>query len=187
MINNRNKSVVTDMKWTSSGEKICIAYLDGAVIVGSVEGNRLWGKDLDHGVTQCEWSPDGSKILFGTPTGEVKVYDGMGNSLYSVQNFLMKKNEEGQIASINWFDGGLNGYVSENYSDNFATLCIAFANGKIQLMKNENDDAPTLINTSINVKKAKWSPNGLMLAVCGFVQEEAKVQFVIQFYSSAGQ
>lgn len=32
------------MKWTASGEKICIAYEDGAVIVGGVDGQRLWGK-----------------------------------------------------------------------------------------------------------------------------------------------
>ena len=187
MINNRNQSEVTDMKWTSSGEKICIAYLDGTVIVGSVEGNRLWGKELGHGVTHCEWNPDGAKILFGTPSGEVKVYDAMGNSLYSIQNYLMKKNEEWRIASISWFDGGLNGYVSENYADAFATLCIAYSNGKIQLMKSENDDAPTLINTSISIKRAKWSPNGLILAVCGYIQEQTNIQFVIQFYTSAGQ
>ena len=42
MINNRNKSVVRDMKWTPDGQKICITYQDGAVIVGSVEGTRLW-------------------------------------------------------------------------------------------------------------------------------------------------
>ena len=46
MINNRNKSVVRDMKWTADGQKICIVYEDGAVIVGSVDGNRLWGKEL---------------------------------------------------------------------------------------------------------------------------------------------
>jgi len=34
MINNRNKSFVRDMRWTPAGEKICIAYDDGAVIVG---------------------------------------------------------------------------------------------------------------------------------------------------------
>jgi WD repeat-containing protein 35 len=48
MINNRNKSTVKDMKWSAQGEKICIVYEDGAVIVGSVEGNRLWGKELDY-------------------------------------------------------------------------------------------------------------------------------------------
>ena len=67
MINNRNKSVVRDMKWNSDGERICIVYEDGekrahvltdsiglnawacpagAVIVGSVDGNRIWGKEL---------------------------------------------------------------------------------------------------------------------------------------------
>jgi WD repeat-containing protein 35 len=74
MINNRNKSVVkgsssscscscscsfaswlpsflsycgnADMKWTSDGQKICIIYEDGAVIVGSVDGNRLWCCDF---------------------------------------------------------------------------------------------------------------------------------------------
>ena len=34
----RNKSVVRDMKWTAEGTKICIAYEDGAVIVGGVDG-----------------------------------------------------------------------------------------------------------------------------------------------------
>lgn len=30
-INNRNKSVVTDMKWTADGQKICIVYKDGVL------------------------------------------------------------------------------------------------------------------------------------------------------------
>lgn len=38
MINNRNKSVVRSMSWNADGEKICIVYEDGAVIVGSVDG-----------------------------------------------------------------------------------------------------------------------------------------------------
>ena len=29
MINNRNKSVVKDMKWNAEGQKICIIYEDG--------------------------------------------------------------------------------------------------------------------------------------------------------------
>ena len=49
MINNRNKSVVKDMKWTADDSKICIVYADGAVIVGSVDGNRLWGKEVSFG------------------------------------------------------------------------------------------------------------------------------------------
>jgi WD40 repeat protein len=72
---NRNKSVVRDMKWTSDGQKICIVYEDGAVIVGSVDGNRLWGKELDVQLQNVEWSPDGKRILFVSLEGEVHVYD----------------------------------------------------------------------------------------------------------------
>ena len=43
MSNNRNKSVVQDMRWSCDGKKICIVYEDGMVIVGSVDGNRIWG------------------------------------------------------------------------------------------------------------------------------------------------
>ena len=33
MINNRKKSHVVDMQWTARGDRICIAYEDGGVIV----------------------------------------------------------------------------------------------------------------------------------------------------------
>ncbi|CAB1118236.1 unnamed protein product [Ectocarpus sp. CCAP 1310/34] len=99
MINNRHKSAVRDMKWTSDGQKICIIYADGAVIVGSVDGNRLWGKELDMGLQNVEWSPDGrrkailiyvqptlhlttyTRILFVTAVGEVLIYDAQGKRL----------------------------------------------------------------------------------------------------------
>ena len=76
MINNRNKSVVRDMKWTHDGQKICIVYEDGAVIVGSVDGNRLWGKELKVQLCHVAWSPDGRNIVFCTLSGEVRIWLG---------------------------------------------------------------------------------------------------------------
>lgn len=84
MINNRNKSVVRDMKWTADGRKIAIVYEDGAVIVGSVDGNRLWGKELNLPLRFVEWSPDGRLILFVTLEGEVWVYDADGLKVRSL-------------------------------------------------------------------------------------------------------
>ena len=77
MINNRNKSVVTDMKWTSDGERICIIYQDGAVIVGGVGGDRISGLELHTALQQCEWAPNGKNILFGTGAGDVLIYDNL--------------------------------------------------------------------------------------------------------------
>lgn len=79
-----NKSVVRDMKWTANGERICIIYEDGAVIVGSVDGNRLWGKELGLTLALVEWSPDGRLILFCTVQGECHIYDSNGNGVSKV-------------------------------------------------------------------------------------------------------
>lgn len=80
MINNRKKSVVVGMSWNSDGSKICIIYEDGAVIVGSVDGNRIWGKELKSvPLAKVQWSPDGKLLLFGLKNGQVHLYDNLGN------------------------------------------------------------------------------------------------------------
>ena len=81
MVNNRNKSVVTAMKWNVDGRQICIVYRDGMVIVGGVDGQRMWSKELKVPLAQCEWSSNSKQILFGTLSGEVHVYDYTGSPM----------------------------------------------------------------------------------------------------------
>ena len=100
MINNRNKSVVRDMKWCADGQKICICYEDGAVIVGGVDGNRIWGKELKMQLQFCEWSPDAKRILFVTPQGECHIYDAVGTSIARVP--LFSDDSTARIAGIHW-------------------------------------------------------------------------------------
>lgn len=79
---NRNKSNVVGMKWTQDGYKIGIVYEDGSVIVGSVDGNRLWTKEIKNIRLTCiEWAPDGKYMLFGTNQGQIHCYDSNGNFL----------------------------------------------------------------------------------------------------------
>jgi WD repeat-containing protein 35 len=79
MTNDRKKSTVKGMSWTSDGQKICIVYEDGAVIVGSVDGNRIWGKELKGiSLSGIQWSPDNRLLLFALKTGEVHLYDNQG-------------------------------------------------------------------------------------------------------------
>ena len=50
--------------------------------MGSVDGNRIWGKELkDVVLSFVEWSADGKVILFALATGEVRIYDCLGNYL----------------------------------------------------------------------------------------------------------
>ena len=76
MVNSRNKSVVRDMRWRANGQEICIAYEDGMVIVGNVDGNRIWSRDMGTTLTQVAWAPSGRLLLFVTGDGQVAVRGG---------------------------------------------------------------------------------------------------------------
>ena len=193
MINNRNRSVVKDLCWTTDGQKICIAYEDGAVIVGSVDGNRLWGKELRSGgkplqLTHVQWSPDSKIILFGTSCGEVHIYDASsGNCVSKVQGYCVEDSPGVKLCGIAWHDNTENGY------DNMPpTLGICYENGRCQLMRTEMDDKPNLIDTGMKANRLKWNCQGQVLAIGGtqtttLPTGEKKDVSMVQFYSTQGQ
>ncbi|GLE09784.1 hypothetical protein PINS_up021640 [Pythium insidiosum] len=131
MINNRNKSVVRDMKWTTDGQKICITYEDGAVIVGSVDGNRLWGKEMK------------TQLTFD---GEVSVHDALGNkvgnlTLYAVES--TRGERDYKIIGVHWYDG-CEGHISQEAP----TLAIAFRDGSVcKVTRGRFDESTVLIDT----------------------------------------
>jgi WD repeat-containing protein 35 len=102
MVNNRQCSVVSDMQWAPDGSRICIAYKDGAVIVGKVDGTRVWGKELDLPLDKLTWSPTARNILFTTNTGELYVYDADGNRVSTVALKCRKECGESNIAAVTW-------------------------------------------------------------------------------------
>jgi len=57
--------------------------LFSAVIVGSVDGNRLWGKELNMPLRFVEWSPDSRFIMFVTLDAEVWIFDAEGAKVRS--------------------------------------------------------------------------------------------------------
>jgi WD repeat-containing protein 35 len=182
MINNRNRSIVRGMQWNKQGQKICIVYDDGAVIVGSVDGNRIWGKDIKNvQLTQVAWSPDSKVILFGTGTGEVLIYDSHG-SYNDKMNIQCLRGASGavQLASVKWYSG-VNGYAAPNCP----SLVVAFDNGRAQLMRNELDVSPIIMDISMtSVIQARWNHTGSQLA---FVGTQNKDVSVVQFYSTFGE
>ncbi|KAJ3096803.1 WD repeat-containing protein 35 [Phlyctochytrium planicorne] len=188
MINNRNKSVVADMQWSKDGQKICIVYEDGAVIVGSVDGNRLWGKELKQTqLAHVQWSPDGKYILFGTMSGELHLYDNGGNFISKVPTFGNDNASPIKIAAIDWYNGSY-GYIEARVP----CLALAFENGKLQIMRDEKDTSPLIIDSNMKYLKLKWNTNGSILAVSGVQfarssQGEEKEVSVVQFYDPCGQ
>ncbi|CAJ0945040.1 unnamed protein product, partial [Mesorhabditis belari] len=113
MINNRNKSMVVGMAWSIDGSRIAIAYQDGQVIVGTMDGNRVWNKELPSQLAACCWTHDGSSLLFGLVDGEVHAYDSQGNFLQKLhmvalenvelETALAKDLRRDKIVSLRWW------------------------------------------------------------------------------------
>ncbi|XP_075964142.1 WD repeat-containing protein 35 [Anarhichas minor] len=186
MINNRNKSVVRSMSWNADGQKICIVYEDGAVIVGSVDGNRIWGKELKgNQLAHVAWSPDSKILLFGMANGEVHIYDNQGNFIIKMTiSCLANATGAISIAGIHWY-AGAGGYVEPDCP----CLAICFDSGRCQVMRYENDENPVCIDTLMNVVSIQWNHCGSVLAVAGSLKaSNSEKEFnVVQFYTPFGE
>ncbi|XP_060781150.1 WD repeat-containing protein 35 [Neoarius graeffei] len=186
MINNRNKSVVRSMSWNADGEKICIVYEDGAVIVGSVDGNRIWGKELKGiQLAHVAWSPDSKILLFGMANGEIHIYDNQGNFIMKMTlHCLMNVTGAVSIAGIHWY-AGTEGYVEPDCP----CLAICYDNGRCQVMRYENDDNPVIIDTLMNVASIQWNHSGNVLAIAGSLRNPSgdKDVNVLNFYTPFGE
>lgn len=140
MINNRNKSTVRSMAWGSDGQKICIAYEDGAVIVGSVDGSRVWGKDIKGpGLAAVQWSPDNSQLLFALTNGELHIYDDQGNFTMPVAIHGVSGSMD--IVTMDWYSGSA--------PASRPVLAISYRSGVILLMKNCNEEGNIRFEASL--------------------------------------
>ena len=158
----------------------------GAVIMGAVDGNRIWGKELKEQLAHVAWSPDGRFVLFGTTHGKLQLYDNLGNYVSKVTNFFDGSNNI-KIAAMDWYNGK-NGF----YEKGCPCLAVCFDNGKIQLLRNQFDSKPILVDTKMHSIKLQWNVNGSLLAVSGIQlvrssQGEEKEACVVQLWSPYGE
>ncbi|KAG7199655.1 hypothetical protein KM043_014248 [Ampulex compressa] len=187
MLNNRNKSVVKGMSWTVDGQKICIVYEDGMIIVGSVDGSSIWRKELKNvSLSGVQWSPDAKLLLFGLKNGEVHLYDNQGVFLTKLGIIPLNSSQIQTIVALQWYDGR-NGYVALDCP----TLAICYRSGRIQLMRDTNDDNPIVLETGMTVAWCCWNSYGSLLAVTGMMpllsNGDTKDMNVIQFYTPFGE
>ncbi|GFV07153.1 WD repeat-containing protein 35 [Trichonephila clavipes] len=160
MVNNRQKSLVRGMAWSHDGQKICITYDDGVIIVGSVDGNRIWGKELKGlNLTCVEWSPDGRFLLLGCNNGEVHIYEFGGAFVGKVPISYSNHSKKKDLFMISWF--------KKQKDIDIPSLAIVFESGHIQLLKNENDSSPAIIDTGLIISCLEWNFNGNIIAVAG--------------------
>ncbi|KAL1493198.1 hypothetical protein ABEB36_011298 [Hypothenemus hampei] len=183
MINNRKKSTVVGIDWSGDGQKICIIYEDGVVVVGCVEGNRIWRKELKNTLLSGgQWSPDGKLLLLALRNGQLHLYDNQGNFIMKLKVLCQDSYQSVQITGLDWYNGS--GGVMHSMCP---TLAIWFNNGKIQLMRNESDLNPIIFDTKMYVVHCSWNHNGSLLAVSGKQISDEKCVNLVQFYNAFGE
>ncbi|XP_025414871.1 WD repeat-containing protein 35 isoform X2 [Sipha flava] len=182
MINNRNKSIVKGMAWNGDGEKICIVYEDGAVIVGSVEGSRIWGKELKKlMLTGVQWSPNSKFLLFTIKTGEVHLYDSDGNFVSKLGIACLPiSSNNAVISACHWLGRDMKGSPQ---------LAIAYKSSHVQLMRDQYDMNPVVFECDMSIVAIKWNHNGNVLALVGslVVDGDVKESNVLELYSPFGE
>ncbi len=66
------------------------------------------------------------------------------------------------LAGMEWYDH------TEGMVDRDAPcLAIAYENGRAQLMRDENDTKPILIDTFMSISAIQWNTNGSVIAFAG--------------------
>ena len=96
-----------------------------------------------------------------------------------------KGRERARIIALHWYDG------LEGYADPTApTLAVAFADGRVQLLRGVDDADPILLESGLRLRECRWNTRGTALALAGAARADrpdAKEDSVVQFYSPLGK
>eukprot|EP00762_Andalucia_godoyi_P005660 ANDGO_06423.mRNA.1 hypothetical protein H310_01027 len=189
MVNHRDNATVASIAWSHQGDKICIVYDDGLVIVGSVDGNRIWGKPalssqptpLSPCKNALQWSPDGSRILVGTYSA------GSRTELVSIDSTSAQVTSVSTLAAL--ADVAADSFVSLQWSPATNFMVAAFSRGRVQIMRADAppDEVPIIIDTKMTNTCACASPDGTLLAVGGYMKGgssgKSEGHNMVQFYA----
>ncbi|KAF4527968.1 hypothetical protein B566_EDAN014960 [Ephemera danica] len=153
--------------------------------MGSVDGNRIWGKELKGTpLTNVEWSPDGQILLFSLRSGEVHVYDSQGAFMMKLGIQSPSSVGANAIIGLQWYNGKY-GHVQPGCP----VLAICFATGQLFLLRDENDEG-IVVDTGMANSCCQWNHNGSILAVAGNVppnKEEDTASNALQLFTPFGE
>lgn len=87
-----------------------------------------------------------------------------------------------QVVGIDWYNG-LEGYRQPGCP----VLAICMDNGRLQLMRDEQDDLCVMIDSGMRATHIHWNSNGSVLAVAGVLSSGSGVHAsMVQFYTCNG-
>lgn len=195
---NKQKQYVKDLQWSPNGERITVVYVNRMVIMGSVDGDRLWGKELNFNMECVQWSPDSKLLLMiASETGQMHFYDANGgNFLFRISDFgsQMKFGDKTPFSKAEWYtiDAPIQQerqILQAYYGDEDAfRLALLHAPDKIILVRNERDKKPLTLSCSMRITCFKWNTAGTVLAISGSATtDEGEECAILTMYDCYGE
>ena len=154
--NDSVSAKVNAIAYSKNSKYAAIAYDDGTCACVGIEGDLVWSKMMSQVIEFVEWSPNSKILLCGTVYGEVLIVDQRGTEIGKVPlPCNLKSKSEPKLAKIEW-------HKRADYG-----LLIAFQGGNAQLMRNESDSQPFIINMDVDVSSVTWFKSGTAFVVAG--------------------
>ena len=170
--NSSVQSSVNAIAFSKNSKVAAIAYQDGTCACVSIDGSLNWSNMMRQVIEYVEWSPNSKVLLCGTSFGEVIIVDQRGVEVNTVPlPCLSNAKSEPKLAALEW-------HRRADYG-----LLIAFEGGNIQLMRNESDSQPFIIQMELEISAVSWFKNGTAFVVSGIKPNGKSVAW---FFTSHG-
>jgi hypothetical protein len=184
LINDRGHAV-TDFAWSHDGRMAVITYVDGFVLVGSVNGQRYWSHMYElanKSITCATWAPNDTFILLGISDGSVIFLDENGTIVgrHNVKNdtitsmaFNCPKFFIEELININNTNAAANSSANNANNGNGGSAGgnhfsspgnrVRLSSGLFQFSNNENQ-----INNRVDSKLKNKVNNASFILACSF-------------------
>jgi WD repeat-containing protein 35 len=179
MVNEAGKKRIKFAKWSAGGNYVIIAIEGGSLILGSVEGERLWGKDVQMEIEFVSFLENDQVILIGDNKGGLIAIDSRKGEIFAEYDFYDEKDIKGQNEHANNVV-----FFEANNSSVHGRLAIGFSQGDVYFVHDLRENFLKKYNFGIQkLFAAKWSRDGKLLAVSGLMEDKPRIFFLNQHAS----
>lgn len=182
MVNEAGSKLIKFAKWSSSGKYIIIVIEGGSLILGSVEGARIWGKDVEMEIEFVTFLERDKVILLGDQKGSLMALDTRSGEIFAEYDFHEEENKEvdkaqakslppAKVNKVKVFEG--------TNIDDFGKILIGYQEGQVYLVHNLRENFLKKYNFNISqIQKGMWTKNGKFFSLSCIMENSPRILFI---------
>ena len=182
MVNEAGSKAIKFAKWSSSGRFIVIVIEGGNLILGSVDGARLWGKEIELEIDFVTFLERDKVILLGDAKGSLVALDSRSGDIFAEYDFheddqTKDKPKPNSKATATHLLNKVKVFEGTNVDD-FGKILIAYKDGQVYIVHNlrQNYLKKHLYGLT-DIQTGVWNKSGKVFVLSGMVGNEPRILF----------